>query len=265
MSGFIFGSGFIGGAGFMGGGNSIIPHIGEFVEFSYTGGVQVYPVKYTGIYQLLTEGAQGGGARDNTVGAPGGLAVGYMYLTKGETLYVNVGGMGDYSGTSGLNEYTLCAGGYNGGGGGRVNKNGGGYGGGGGGGATHIATANGLLSQIDYSKLLLCGGGGGGTGNNLIFPPPSYTSQYIASVGEPGGYMSRGYAVGYGESATLDSAASSGGGGGYHGGQGGQYGSGACGGLSSVNNVNDYMSNKKYTVNGTRYGYGRARVTIFAA
>ena len=107
-----------------------------------------YTVPYTGEYKLETWGAQGGG-NASYAGGYGGYASGNISLTKGQILYLNVGGTS--SGTTG---------GYNGGGTALT-------GGTGGGGATHIATKNGLLSSLssDLSSILMVSGGGGGKGN----------------------------------------------------------------------------------------------------
>ena len=107
-----------------------------------------YTVPYTGDYKLETWGAQGGG-NASYAGGYGGYASGNISLTKGQILYLNVGGTS--SGTTG---------GYNGGGTALT-------GGTGGGGATHIATKSGLLSSLssDLSSILMVSGGGGGKGN----------------------------------------------------------------------------------------------------
>ena len=107
-----------------------------------------YTVPYTGDYKLETWGAQGGG-NASYAGGYGGYASGNISLTKGQILYLNVGGTN--SGTTG---------GYNGGGTALT-------GGTGGGGATHIATKSGLLSSLssDLSSILMVSGGGGGKGN----------------------------------------------------------------------------------------------------
>ena len=122
---------------------------GGVVETTYTEPKEyTYTVPYTGDYKLETWGAQGGGNASYT-GGYGGYASGNISLTKGQILYLNVGGTS--SGTTG---------GYNGGGTALT-------GGTGGGGATHIATKSGLLSSLssDLSSILMVSGGGGGKGN----------------------------------------------------------------------------------------------------
>ena len=117
-------------------------------------GEQVYTIPSTGIYKLEVWGAQGGQYSTTTPGY-GSYSVGYANLTKGTILYIVNGG----SGITAAASATFTAGGYNGGG--QAN-----YGAGTGGGATHIATANGLLSTLSSQtgNILIVAGGGGGTG-----------------------------------------------------------------------------------------------------
>ena len=107
-----------------------------------------YTVPNTGDYKLETWGAQGGSNASYT-GGYGGYASGNISLTKGQILYLNVGGTSSDT-----------TGGYNGGGTALT-------GGTGGGGATHIATKSGLLSSLssDLSSIVMVSGGGGGKGN----------------------------------------------------------------------------------------------------
>ena len=70
-------------------------------SFDYTGEIQTFVAPKTGIYQLETWGAQGGDATDGTLTARGGYgayAVGEVFLTQGETIYINVGGQNGYGG-----------------------------------------------------------------------------------------------------------------------------------------------------------------------
>lgn len=72
-------------------------------NFEYTGAIQTFTAPKTGIYQLETWGAQGGNAEDseNNLVARGGYgayATGEVFLTQGETLYINVGGQNGYGG-----------------------------------------------------------------------------------------------------------------------------------------------------------------------
>ncbi|MBP3284092.1 MAG: InlB B-repeat-containing protein [Clostridia bacterium] len=130
-------------------------------SFAYTGGIQTYTVPATGVYKLETWGAGGYGTADyynssgwhtgHTEAGAGGYSMGYKKLTAGQVIYIGVGGT--------ANKYL---GGYNGGGNGHDGTAGGG------GGATHMAFANGTLSQIGTAGnsgqvLLVAGGGGGGS------------------------------------------------------------------------------------------------------
>ena len=70
-------------------------------SFDYTGEIQTFVAPKTGIYQLETWGAQGGNATDGTLTARGGYgayAVGEVFLTQGDTFYINVGGQNGYGG-----------------------------------------------------------------------------------------------------------------------------------------------------------------------
>ena len=60
-------------------------------EFAYTGSEQTFTALETGYYKLEAWGAQGGG-QGNFLGGYGGYSVGMVFLTKGQKLYINVGG-----------------------------------------------------------------------------------------------------------------------------------------------------------------------------
>ncbi|MBT2618459.1 glycine rich domain-containing protein [Bacillus sp. ISL-78] len=207
-------------------------------DFQYTGNVQSFTVPYTGTYKLETWGAQGGNDTANVPtiyhqGGLGGYAEGEVSLTKGETIYVVVGGKGADTRTS-------TNGGYNGGGN-SVH-------GSAGGGATHIATADGLLASLsnDKSAVLIVAGGGGGVdyGGKRdmdggyaggISGGPSYGNNKTAT-------QTNGNSFGQGEpvsSMTFDSGAGGGGWyGGYHGESKNQYSYGG-GGSSYIGGVSD--------------------------
>lgn len=144
----------------------------------------VLNVPYTGIYKLETWGAQGGkgswgSSKFNRIGGYGGYSSGFIYLNKGDVLYINVGGQGNS-----MYDVGSIAGGYNGGGSGyyeRVDENSGS-----GGGATHIAIKSGLLSNLKSSVddiLIVAGGGGGGA----TCGAGSLVSMTDISVGGSGG------------------------------------------------------------------------------
>ncbi|WP_168735899.1 glycine rich domain-containing protein [Cohnella fermenti] len=108
-------------------------------SFDFTGAVQTFTVPATGTYTLELWGAQGG-SYSGSNGGHGGYSTGQVNLTKGETLYINVGG------TTGTG-----AGGWNGGGStAGVAK--------GGGGATDIRKGGQALTD----RIIVAGGGGGG-------------------------------------------------------------------------------------------------------
>lgn len=142
----------------------------ESSDFDYTGDYQTFVVPATGQYKLETWGAQGGNRSTSTYynAGYGGYSRGMINLTKGQILYVYIGGQGEFRSGTGLVE-----GGYNGGGSIEI-KNSRQYGSGGG--ATHIAKVNGLLSELerykgtyfeerktsDSKEILIVSGGGSG-------------------------------------------------------------------------------------------------------
>lgn len=124
--------------------------------FNYTGNEQLFVVPATGVYELKTWGAQGGGY--NGLGGYGGYSQGFVYLTKNQIVYIYIGG----AGTASASENT--AGGYNGGGAG-YNQSGFSRYFASGGGATHMTIKEGQLSTLQNNKsaiLIVSGGGGGG-------------------------------------------------------------------------------------------------------
>jgi len=79
-------------------------------DINYTGSMQKFVVPKTGTYKLETWGAAGGDNSAADTGGKGGYAAGEVYLTRGEILYLYVGGQGGSTTT------TLSPGGFNGGG-----------------------------------------------------------------------------------------------------------------------------------------------------
>ena len=138
--------------------------------FSYTGEVQEFTAPYTGHYAIQLWGADGraGAFRwawldftDTNKGGEGGYIVAQIYLKRGETISVRVGGTNTSA--------TITDSGYNAGldGGCGSHSDTGGiigmgtdYAGGGGGGATDI--------RINEERLLVAGGGGGGAGRDTV-------------------------------------------------------------------------------------------------
>ena len=167
-----------------------------------TGSEDVYDVLYTGYYKLEVWGAQGGSIKNlssqwgtlNFNGGYGGYSVGVVKLTRGQKLYINVGGAGvdkiggTYSTSAVLGS---TSGGYNGGGSGGT-----GYmlGGCGGGGATHIALKSGVLTSFDSNNdgygskneikdiLIIAGGGGGAAFNSTSGSGGGYKGGRAAST-----------------------------------------------------------------------------------
>ena len=80
-------------------------------DFKYTGDIQTFIAPYSGTYKLETWGAQGG-TTQGYLGGFGAYSYGEVWLTKGEVLYIGVGGAG--IGASRIGQ--TLAGGYNGGG-----------------------------------------------------------------------------------------------------------------------------------------------------
>ena len=230
-------------------------------DYPYMGSEDTFIPLDSGRYSIEVWGAQGGTYDSTYYGGYGGYSYGEIELSAGETLYINVGGQGSYTGS-------IVDGGYNGGGSGR-------YRGGSGGGATSIATASGLLSELENNKasiLIVAGGGGGG----------AYTNSANGSAGGSGGGFegadsiinargdnvpngfgkggtqdhagcasnSKNYcgAFGQGGTSTMDTSyyGSGGGSGGYYGGGTGYYDGGAGG---SGYNGNSRLTNK------VMYGY----------
>jgi glycine rich protein len=113
--------------------------------FAYTGGEQTYtvPAGVTSVFVTAT-GARGGGPTSGYgTGGRGAVASGAISVTPGQTLYVEVGGIGG-----------LPGGGFNGGGAGGSRN---GLSVWGGGGASDVRTSSGTLG----SRLIVAGGGGG--------------------------------------------------------------------------------------------------------
>ncbi|PFZ35151.1 hypothetical protein COL64_21585 [Bacillus toyonensis] len=181
-------------------------------DFQYTGNVQSFTVPYTGTYKLTTWGAQGGDNSFETFpgnsdqGGLGGYAEGEVSLTKGETIYVVVGGQGENA----VNDENK--GGYNGG---RDSSWGSG-----GGGATHIATVDGLLASLSnntFAILIVAGGGSGVAGGGKSDRDGGYAG---GSSGGPSygnnktATQTNGYSFGQGEPVSIEGFYSGGGGGG---------------------------------------------------
>lgn len=140
------------------------PSLTDSKTFYYTGGYQTYVVPYDGYYFIEAAGGQGG--NEAAPGGKGGFVKSYIYLKKGQTLYVSVGQSGWCSGgeadlpsnpTYGAGGRTACN---------WDNTIFSGVGGG----ATIVATAlygNGDIRYYsgDKNSILVAAGGGGGGSN----------------------------------------------------------------------------------------------------
>ena len=208
-------------------------------EYDNINGEQTFTAPVTGYYKLEVWGGQGGNVSTTDFGGYGGYSTGVVYLEKGKTIYINVGGAGSVTTSP-----SALAGGYNGGGnafGAENNKKVGS-----GGGATHIATVSGLLSTLSTNQqaiLIVAGAGGGGGyedtsmhgagGSAGGFLAVSGTGGSAGSLYKAGSGQSSG-AFGKGGSSTNDGT---GGGAGYYGGGGGLYYKSGGGGSSYIGNT----------------------------
>ena len=193
---------------------------------------QTFDVPKTGYYKLEVWGAQGGSVSGYR-GGYGGYSSGYVYLTAGTTLYVNVGGQGSNGHPS-----TRINGGYNGGGYAASNSDdpsdrtvaGGG-------GATHIALSSGILASFDTNSngvadadeigniLIVAGGGGGGYAHS--------DSNYRGIGGDAGGATGVSGGYNYGRCPGTGATQSAGGNGCSTNGTYGKFGVGGNVGNSS--------------------------------
>lgn len=150
-------------------------------EFDYTGNYQTFTVPTDGYYNIELWGAQGGNMTgtgyksDGTsrgqltyTGGKGAYTKGVIYLTKGETIYIYVGG----AGSSNVSLASSCsggdAGGYNGGG---TLASGQCAYGASGGGATDVRLVSGEWNNFDSlkSRIMVAAGGGGANFRNQGF------------------------------------------------------------------------------------------------
>lgn len=193
--------------------------------YYYTGGEQVFTAPYDAEYTFELYGGYGGGTSRNTLciplsnnravaagdydktkwnsgyiderdwskttkvvngyGGRGGYTAYKVYLTKGTTIYINVGGQGD-----GYYRCSASKGGYNGGGDAKQS-----WVGCGGGGATSIATYSGTLKTLfesGWSGSILAVAGGGGGADDILYgvdirDGESHETFYEDSEGGDGG------------------------------------------------------------------------------
>ena len=149
---------------------------GETKEYDYTGNIEVFTAPTTSEYILEVWGSEGGSYNTTYIGGYGGYSTGIVSLTKGEKLYIVVGGKGTNNST-----LETIPGGYNGGGNGSGSANL--VYSSSGGGATHIGKASGLLNTLsnNISDIIIVAGGGGGTSFQ--------TGPYSGNGGSGGGYI----------------------------------------------------------------------------
>ena len=234
-------------------------------SFGYTGGIQQFVAQVAGTYKLICYGAQGGG----TYGGKGGYAYGNVKLTKGQVIYVVVGGQNAYNG------------GGSGSGGGTV-----------GGGATHIGKSNAVLKSTTSSNVLLVAGGGGGAANSINGGTGGGTSGGNGSgsgngdhAGGNGGTQSAGGSghhvqvdedwpgvtsgsgsFGQGGAGVAGSGSmigqAGGGGGGYYGGGGGASENSSASGGGGSGYIGGCISGTTGMSNGQKSGNGSASITL---
>ncbi len=132
--------------------------------FLYTGAEQTFKVP-GGVSSLSIRVVGGhGGAATDSVGGEAAEVTGSVNVTPGQTLYVEVGGVGEDIGEGG-------EGGFNGGGDGA----------GGGGGASDVRTSPRALGLSPDNRLIVAAGGGGGGGSG-----PSEAGTDGGAAGSPG-------------------------------------------------------------------------------
>lgn len=273
---------------------SIVDNLSCSNNYKYIGDYYTFVVPEDGYYNIELWGAQGGTV-DNAIGGKGAYTQGYISLSKGEIIYIYVGG------TS-----TNYVGGYNGGGSGGVyttdTSNEESITGGGG--ATDIRLISGKWSDINSlrSRIMVAAGGGGaysysssyqvngGAGGALIGENGISTSNdYIAtggtqtSGGKGSGYTE--YNGSFGKGGNSDTTNASGGGSGWYGGgatmkagsssaRSGAGGSSFISGFAGVNAISSnglstdnvqHFSNKYFIgssmQSGINEGNGKAKIT----
>ena len=202
------------------------------LDYDFTGGVQTFIAPYTGEYLFENWGAEGSSQSADITGGKGGFVSGTVNLTKGDLVYVYVGGQGNATSK-----------GFNGGGKGALAGTFGG-------GASDIR-----LGGLSLNNRVLVAGGGGGAGFNArggdagpIGENGSFSMNGASYIGKGGTQTAGGgssYAISYGyfgiggNAYTPGYAESAGGGGGWFGGSGSlsntaQYHAGAGGGSNYI-------------------------------
>ena len=231
-------------------------------EYNFTGDYQKFVAPSSGRYKLEAWGASGGYRSNSGCSGAGGYATGIIYLTKGDTLYIYVGGNGE------TNK------GWNGGGYQPSQNN---YGGG----ASDIRLIPGEWNNSNglYSRLLVAGGGGTDGAGNKCGGAGGLTGGSTSGCGSGGvgatltGAGSLRASFGTGGNGTSGSGGHAGaGGGGWYGGGGanpdssGDDDRGGGGGSSFVWNTTTkssvpagYTVPEKYQMTDTNYTSGNRR------
>ena len=258
--------------------NEIIYGNLEPEDFEYTGNYQVYKVMKSGYYKVELWGASGGEGKFNNnvgteLGGAGAYTSGYIYMDKGTSFYIYVGGAGT-SATS-VSQHATIAGGFNGGGNGIS------------GGTDDQAGSAGGATDIRFGgtsindRIMVAAGGGGGHcdtntayGNNRI-KFPLINGQGLLYTGTLGQWQNGTYSVAASQTSgnafaiggsytNLDSThGAGGGGGGYYGGvanknNNGGPGSGGTSFISGYAGVNAITSSTSTTpTNNTKHYSGK--------
>ena len=206
-------------------------------DFTYVGHEETFIAPYDGWYLTSCWGAMGGqdtasqGEYLNKYGGSGAYTTGKIYLNKGDSLYLHVGGRG-VEGNAGL--YA----GYNGGGAApAVGSSGSG------GGATDIRTVSGAWNQNLTSRIMVAAGGGGGgaggpryagDGGALVSASVRGTGNVAYAVVGGASQTSAGPYGGFGYGGSSPGAGAGGGGGWYGGGCHGSADTSGSGGVSYI-------------------------------
>ena len=225
-----------------GAGQQLVVPIG-YQWFAYTGSAQTFTVP-DGVTQatVFAAGGQGGVGTSTSYGSggsggQGGTVIATIPVTAGDSLQVNVGGVGGGGGAS-----TGGTGGFNGGGDGSYTSGAGGMSGAGGGGASDLRDGGTTITPIDY-RIVVAGGGGGSGGAGSAGGDGGGTTGATAGssgsgcAGGGGGTPTDGGGGGGcrqdpGTSGSLGAGAVGGSNSGGGGGGGGLYGGGSGGGYA---------------------------------
>ena len=219
-------------------------------DYAYSGSYEVFKAPSTGTYKIELWGAQGGNNNSST--GKGGYTSGEISLTKGEILYIYVGGQG---GSTRASVYEYIDGGFNGGGYtngqaccGRT------YGSGGGATDVRYFTTTPSIQDLAVdsstglaSRIMVAGAGGGGfngsgggnagglNGSNATtnngYGPGAGATQLSGGINTKDASANGSFGLG---GSGVSDGSSTGGGGGYYGGSGSQHIDASGGGSSYI-------------------------------